>query len=155
MQDERNRRNKLSCSWLLRYSDDMLIICIVKAGLRLCFLPVVTANLIDHALLSPRGIWHSHTPQNSAIFGNSPNRAFFTLLRQPEETTFAAGFSASLSNPFCVQENGNRRQCGRGLRVGLDPVVSPFCLPSASVLPPFCLASELRQIAENLQGWHW
>ena len=71
---------------------------------------------------------HCCTTQNGAIFGRFPNWAFSALASRHEAITFAAHNRAGK----------NAYKSGR-MPEGSELVVRPFCFPSASLLPPFCL----------------
>ena len=71
---------------------------------------------------------HCCTPQNAAIFSKFPNWAFSALASRHGAITFAAQ----------CQTGKNAYKSGR-MPEGCEYVVSPSCLPSASLLPPFCL----------------
>ena len=74
---------------------------------------------------------HSCTPQNTAIFGNSPNRPFSALVSRHAPTTFAAQCSEAKK----LTKTAGCRKALNGSCLRRESLLPPFCLPSASLLP--------------------
>lgn len=116
-----------------------------------CFEPCWHHKIFKWWVVIPTLQMTFSTPQNGAIFSNFPNWPFSTLPMQREVATFVAETSTGRKQAICGQKSVRMRWKNRGCQEGREYVLLPFCFPSASLLPSFCLALVLRQTAENLR----